>query len=194
MRLHFKLINGEEQDFTIDKPSFTIGRSSQADIVIPHDGMSRKHCLIENVGGKLFITDLGSMNGVYLDDKRIQADTPTPLPIYLNLSFGAVQSLQIDMEDSTRAYARPSNLNTNTSAPEALAEHNLTSTATALLPKKTKKAKVEIKKETKKNVNFNMKNMFFLALTLTFIATVAFWAVREKMAEDEPLTPEEMYE
>lgn len=193
MRLHFKLINGEEQDFTIDKPSFTIGRSSQADIVIPHDGMSRKHCFIENVGGKLFITDLGSMNGVFLDEKRIQPDTAIPLPIYLNLSFGAVQSLQIDMEDNTRAYARPSTLNANTAAP-APVEHNQTTTATTLLPKKTKKPKAEIKPAAKKDVKFNVKNMFFFALTLTFIVTMAFYFIREKMAEDEPMTPEEMYE
>lgn len=195
MRLHFKLISGEEQEFFTDKNSFTIGRSRQADIVIPYDGMSRMHCLIENVNGKLFVTDLGSMNGVFLDDKRILPDTRTALPMYLNLSFGAVQSLQIDLEDGTKIGIKiPSQ--GQESAPSALENMTtVTSTSTLATPKKAKLGKIEKPTVAKKaEKNLNIKQVFFLALTLTFLAAVAYIMVQEKMKQDEPLTPEEMYE
>lgn len=201
MRLHFKLINGEEQEFSTDKTSFTIGRSSQSDIVIPHEGMSRKHCYIENIGGKLFVTDLSSINGVFLDDKRIQPDTPTALPMYLNLSFGAVQSLQIDLEENTRAMLRAKKVGTSPGTPIATtatttAASNSTTTNTVSIPRKIKKMKVEkvAVASKKKETNLSAKNIFMLALTLTFIASVTFYFIREKMQENEPMTPEEMYE
>lgn len=195
MRLHFKLISGEEQEFFTEKDSFTIGRSRQADIVLPYDGMSRKHCFIENVNGKLFVTDLGSMNGVFLDDKRILPDTRTALPMYLNLSFGAVQSLQIDLQDGTKVGIKipVQGQESASSGPEVMT--TVTSTSTVATPKKAARAKIE-KPATAKTAekNINIKQIFFLALTLTFLATVAYVMVQEKMHEDEPLTPEEMYE
>ena len=100
MRLNCKLINGEELEFEISKQSFVVGRSTQADVVIPHEGMSRRHCLIESKNGQLYITDLESSNGVFIDDKRIDPNVETPLPIYLNLSFGPVQSLRIEQEEN----------------------------------------------------------------------------------------------
>lgn len=109
MRIHVKLLNGEELEFSIQKTSFVVGRSSQADIIIPHEGMSRKHCLIEYKGaGQIFITDLDSINGVFIDEQKIEPGKPTLFPVYLNLSFGIVQSFQIDLEDMAEVPQSPS--------------------------------------------------------------------------------------
>ena len=100
MQLTFKLYNGEVLKFNVDKKVIIVGRSSQCDVVIPHEGMSRKHCQIELKGSSIIVTDLQSTNGVFIDGAKIEPGKPTPYPSYLGLSFGYVQSLQIEIEDS----------------------------------------------------------------------------------------------
>ena len=59
--------------YTGSAPTVTIGRSQKCDFVVPKDDFSREHCLFEIVEEKIYITDLGSKNGVYLDGSRIPA-------------------------------------------------------------------------------------------------------------------------
>lgn len=92
-------MNGETIEQSIDKDNIVIGRSAKCDVVIPQDGMSRQHCQIELSNGELFITDLGSTNGVLIDGIRIEPHQKTPYQTFLTLSFGAVQSLQIELEE-----------------------------------------------------------------------------------------------
>ena len=99
MKLHAKLIDGQNLEFEIFKYPFTIGRSSQCDIVISHEGMSRRHCLIENRNGEIYITDLNSVNGVLVDGQKIAPGVPIYYTTFLSLGFGAVQSLYIEMDD-----------------------------------------------------------------------------------------------
>lgn len=95
MHIQAKLVNGEIIEQTIDANRCVIGRSSKCDVVIPHEGMSRLHCQIEFIDGEYFITDLGSTNGVLIDNQKIEPHQKTPYQTFLLLSFGAVQSLQI---------------------------------------------------------------------------------------------------
>jgi pSer/pThr/pTyr-binding forkhead associated (FHA) protein len=97
MRLTLKLVTGEEMKFDVDSNSIVIGRSKKCDVVIPHEGVSRQHCQIELQDGEIFITDLGSTNGVLIDGVRIETGVKTPFLPYLSLAFGAVQSAQIDL-------------------------------------------------------------------------------------------------
>ncbi|MCM2348891.1 MAG: FHA domain-containing protein [Bacteriovoracaceae bacterium] len=186
MRLICKLINGEELEFEISKPSFVIGRSNQADIIIPHEGMSRRHCLIENKNGQFFITDLESSNGVFIDEKRIQPNIPTVLPEYLNLSFGAVQSLRIE-HDETVNFATPSpkplmNQGHKTN-PELKRPHPQRSTGKHDLTKK--------KAESKPS---NTKNIVLTIVTIIILVFMGYIYYQDKKMENAPLTPEEMYE
>jgi hypothetical protein len=64
----------------------TIGRSDEADLVIPHDDVSRKHALIWRADGQAWIRDLGSSNGTSVDGVRV-GQQPVPL------QNGAVLSL-----------------------------------------------------------------------------------------------------
>jgi pSer/pThr/pTyr-binding forkhead associated (FHA) protein len=100
MNLSIVLLDGEKLNFQIKKDSCVIGRSAQCDVVITHDGMSRRHCMIEVRGGDIFVTDLGSSNGVLIEGQRIPVNTPVPYQTYLALSFGPVQSIVIDLEES----------------------------------------------------------------------------------------------
>ncbi len=184
MRLICKLIDGEELVFEISKPSFVIGRSTQADVVIPHEGMSRKHCLIENKNGQFFITDLESANGVFIDDKRIAPSTPTPVPEYLNLSFGAVQSLRIEQEE---------NLNYKIEQQTKNLQNPLHKTNPNLKRPASKTGKHE---QLKKGApaSSSKKNVLLLVATIMVLAIAGYLYYQDIKNQDMPLTPEEMYE
>jgi len=56
--------------------SLTIGRSSkQADFVIEDEYVSRRHARLVARGGTIFVEDLGSQWGVFVDEHRIEAPT-----------------------------------------------------------------------------------------------------------------------
>ena len=48
----------------IHKERFTIGREEGCDLVINHNGISRKHCEVLYEGGEYMIVDTNSFNGV----------------------------------------------------------------------------------------------------------------------------------
>lgn len=52
-----------------------IGRQPDADIRIPLNEISRHHCELNLNGSKATIKDLGSSNGTYVNDKRIEGET-----------------------------------------------------------------------------------------------------------------------
>lgn len=67
----------------------TIGRNSQkADIVLDDIMISRIHCVIEQYRDGYAITDLGSANGTYINQRRIPAHQPFWLKIGMNVGLG----------------------------------------------------------------------------------------------------------
>ncbi len=48
-----------------------VGRSSQADIQLWDHAVSRQHCRLEREGGTYILTDLGSLNGTYINGQRV---------------------------------------------------------------------------------------------------------------------------
>jgi len=48
-----------------------VGRSDEADLVLPFDNVSRKHALIWRSDGRAWVTDLGSSNGTSVDGEVV---------------------------------------------------------------------------------------------------------------------------
>lgn len=61
--------NGEMQK--IGKDRFLIGRGKHCDFVINSGKVSREHAAIQHRGSEYFIEDLGSSNGTWFDQQRI---------------------------------------------------------------------------------------------------------------------------
>jgi len=55
----------------LDKPTMLIGRSTDADIWLSDDGVSRKHARFERQGGVTTIEDLESANGTFVQGEKV---------------------------------------------------------------------------------------------------------------------------
>ena len=57
--------------FLLDRPEMTVGRSSQCEIVLDQDSVSRQHAKITVGPQKTAVKDLGSTNGSYVNDELV---------------------------------------------------------------------------------------------------------------------------
>ena len=71
-------IKGEEghtrQD--LDQDRMVLGRTSESDITIKSDGISREHCVFTKEGDQWYVEDLGSSNGTRVNADKITEKTP----------------------------------------------------------------------------------------------------------------------
>lgn len=58
--------------YQLQASRLTVGRSSECDIVVEMEGVSRVHALIVNSQGSWFIRDNNSKNGVYVNGKQVK--------------------------------------------------------------------------------------------------------------------------
>jgi pSer/pThr/pTyr-binding forkhead associated (FHA) protein len=56
----------------MEGPVLTIGRSNENDLCINGKFISRRHAVLVRHGAEVFVTDLGSTNGTYVNSHRIQ--------------------------------------------------------------------------------------------------------------------------
>jgi putative nucleotidyltransferase with HDIG domain len=56
----------------------TIGRAPECDIRLPDQGVSRRHCTVENVGARIQVIDLESANGSYINGEIVERGTLAP--------------------------------------------------------------------------------------------------------------------
>jgi diguanylate cyclase (GGDEF)-like protein len=62
--------------YTLQENEFTIGRGEDNHIVVDLDSVSRKHARILRRQGQVFMEDLRSTNGTYLNDQEVKQETP----------------------------------------------------------------------------------------------------------------------
>lgn len=60
----------------IDEAPFTIGRKAGSSLKLQFNTVSGKHATLSIQEGKLFLTDLGSTNGTYVNGERIKGEVP----------------------------------------------------------------------------------------------------------------------
>ncbi len=101
MLFSFKLISGEIVQHQVKTDVVTIGRSKSCTIVAPYDGISRNHCQVNFENGEIFVTDLGSTNGVFIDGTKVEPNVKIPYQTFLTFSIGSIQSITIEFDDKT---------------------------------------------------------------------------------------------
>jgi hypothetical protein len=60
----------------LSKDRCIVGRSSTAEVSIPHSSVSREHCVIVHEGDAWRVDDLGSANGTWVGKDRVQGSAP----------------------------------------------------------------------------------------------------------------------
>lgn len=69
------LLDIDGQRYLLTGPVTTIGRGSEADIVVDDPGVSRKHLEIQLTPSGVIATDLGSTNGLFVEGHQVPAAT-----------------------------------------------------------------------------------------------------------------------
>jgi diguanylate cyclase (GGDEF)-like protein len=71
-------IHGPElgKKYVLEEVELTIGRDENNTIVVDLDNVSRRHASISSKQGRVFVEDLGSTNGTYLNDQEVLSPQP----------------------------------------------------------------------------------------------------------------------
>jgi len=69
------LLDVDGQRYHLTGATTTIGRGSEADIVVDDNGVSRKHITFEVTAQGTILADLGSTNGTYVEEQRVNEVT-----------------------------------------------------------------------------------------------------------------------
>ncbi len=79
MKIRLVAVGGETKatEIPLQLPAI-VGRGRGAALTLPHPLVSRRHCELFEVRGRLFVRDLGSLNGSYVGNQRVtEAEVPT---------------------------------------------------------------------------------------------------------------------
>ena len=66
---------------------FVIGRRRDCDLCVPNAGVSRNHCRLFQSEGRVWIEDLGSLNGTFLNEEPVKAPQPVDDGDVLRLGY-----------------------------------------------------------------------------------------------------------
>ena len=101
-------------EISLELPT-TIGRGKEADLTIPHALVSRTHSNLFEREGLLWVEDLGSLNGTFVNNNRIESEQviePNQLLTLGNITFRAVYQIDESARKTLPSTALPSSLQT----------------------------------------------------------------------------------
>ncbi len=147
MLFSISIDGGQPKTVSIDQEIFTIGRSPRASLQIENECISRIHVQIrKNENGVLFITDLGSSNGTFVNNEKLNSNEEVQWHTFfpLNLSqkilitlISASQETIQDISDNKASFREePKDLRDRTSRTK-------TATIAKKMPPPTSKKKSE---------------------------------------------------
>jgi len=89
-----------------------LGRGREANLTLPHPLVSRQHCEIFEQDGRLAVRDMGSLNGTFVNNQKIEE--PTILPSGDLLTVGAVTFRAVYTDASLSGIAKGNTPNDQT--------------------------------------------------------------------------------
>jgi hypothetical protein len=101
MRLKVIYQAGDSEVFEFKKQVITVGRGSKCDLRVNGEGISREHLRIEEKDNQYFITDLGSSNGSFMNDEKLEALQETDFTTFFPVVLGAGTQVMLLNEDES---------------------------------------------------------------------------------------------
>ena len=94
---HVAKLIGDEATFGLKSGENSFGRKSENDLVISDPYVSGKHGVIEVAEDGVFLTDLDSTNGTFLNDSRLAANVRTKITEDDSIRFGGQLTFRLAM-------------------------------------------------------------------------------------------------
>src|SRR5687768_6416615 len=88
MKVTFTFQDGLIQSFPITEKSFVIGRSNKCHVCVNSTELSREHCRVDILNHTIYLTDLGSSNGVFVDNVQLRPNIKTKYTTNQQLMMG----------------------------------------------------------------------------------------------------------
>ncbi|GAP12631.1 ABC-type multidrug transport system, ATPase component [Longilinea arvoryzae] len=98
-RLVLREGQAERDSFPVDRPELIIGRDPSAEILIDSPGVSRRHARVYRQAGDIWLEDLGSRNGTFVNGERVGA----PQRLNANDEIRLGQSVMLIFQQPPRA-------------------------------------------------------------------------------------------
>ena len=118
--------------FPINKETTTIGRSSASDIdLVNDDTASRVHAQLTRHGEQLYVEDMGSTNGTYVNGERISSVVPLGLGDELRVGITSLRRVDSDASEDTRIRPAASTDMHSEARPENIADNQATTNGAA---------------------------------------------------------------
>lgn len=186
MHLTLKIVNGDVLEYDVTQNTCVIGRSAKCDVVVPHEGMSRQHCQIDMIEGEVFVTDLGSTNGVLIDGQKIEPHVKTPYATFLTLSFGAVSSLQVESDEAKSAASMK--VNSSFKAETTSSSQKTTVLKEINKPQQTQTSATNPNTKISKGAKEEKaKSMFVNILAVAILGAAVYWYMTKEEAPVDPM-------
>ncbi len=99
-RLDIYWPEGPVESYHLSKPNIAIGRSPGNDIVLDATAISRYHASLSLQEGQVYLQDLGSVNGTYVEGQKLQPHESCLLLGGEELQMGEVRLIFHPMDDS----------------------------------------------------------------------------------------------
>ncbi|MBI3393724.1 MAG: RDD family protein [Nitrospirae bacterium] len=94
------ILNVGGREIELREGERTIGRSAEADILIEHETASRKHAKIIVEGNRVFIADLDSRNGTFLNGKPVKEKTEVKPGDAIALGEAPLSLIQVSPQEA----------------------------------------------------------------------------------------------
>jgi len=95
---------GGDRSWALAKGRLSLGRDPTCDIVIDLGVVSRRHAMLEHLGDRIRLTDADSLNGLYLDGRRIgTAELRGGEVVRISDGLGVAVSLRFSRADQRRS-------------------------------------------------------------------------------------------
>jgi pSer/pThr/pTyr-binding forkhead associated (FHA) protein len=143
MRLEVLISNDDPEIYSLNKPEIFIGSGDSSDIIISHQGVTRRHLKISIVNDQYYVTDQGSTNGTFINEERLIPGRRVEFTSFFPVRLGSnvLLSLLSDEESESellKDFIQKDNSITNPT-PEAI----LNETTRIIRPQDLKKAKTQ---------------------------------------------------